>query len=382
MKLAAPDSGPDLSKLPFTQQQMYLAAKAGKEWMVRLNGADGRFLYGLVPSLRVTLVEDNYSHQAAAAFTVARAAKFFKEDRAATVARQALLTLLLATEKDARDPKIRYPIATGVNALEAASWLVLAINELPAPGADLLKQSEELCEFIRSQQQKDGTLGPAPSAADARKCDREAAQYAGLALYALTRSLAHRPEPWKLEVVRKARDVYLAQWRADKNMEIVPWFSAACVEAFLLTKEEPFALCANEMNDWLVLLQYKEVQPQRLLWTGGFKKWEQGKVCQELPDVHAAICMEGLAQGCRLAKERGDLQHFQTYRQALEQCGQFLLTLQYTEANSQHFETKYRQDFLLGAFHPTHLDGTLRLDYTQEAVSGLVKFLADVAEVK
>src|SRR5687767_11571751 len=63
LKLTPAQLGPDLSKLPFAQQQMYLAAKAGKEWMVRLNGADGRFLYGLVPSLRVTLAEDNYSHQ-------------------------------------------------------------------------------------------------------------------------------------------------------------------------------------------------------------------------------------------------------------------------------------------------------------------------------
>jgi hypothetical protein len=381
----APGGAGGVTKLSPLQQQFFLAAKAGKEWLLRINRADGRFLSGLEPSLRIPLKEDNYLHQAAAAFALARSAGFFKENGAAAVARQALLTLLLETAKDPQDPKVRLPVATGCNRLAAAAWLVLAINELPNPDTDLRQQGEELCHFIQAQQQKDGSLGPAAAGVPATSKigqDRSEWHVPGLALYALTRSLRHAQEPWKLEVVRKARDFYQAQWRANKNTEMVPWHTAACADAYLMTREQAFAQCVNEMNDWLCTLQYREVQPQRLHWNGGFKKWEQGEVLAELPDVHAAVFMEGLAQGWRVAKQAGDLQRDETYRLALEQCAHFLLGLQYTEANAQHFEAKYRQDFLLGGFHATHQSGLLRLDFTQEAVCGLVKYLADVAEVK
>lgn len=382
--VAAAPAGVDPAKLPMAQQMLYASAKDGKDWLLRMNRPNGRFLYGFVPSLRVALTEDNYLHQTAAAFALARCARFFKEEQSAAVARQALLTLLLETDKDAKNPQVRSPLAGGVNPIAAASWLVLAINELPAPGADLLQQSEELCQFLRGRQQQDGSFAMTTATSDlkANATDPAAATAPGLALYALTRSLQHRQEPWKLEAARKGREYYQAQWRTSKDVAAASWLSAACSEAFLLTREQSFAQFANELNDWLCTLQYKEVQPQRPLWHGGFKKWSDGQLHTTAPDVHTAVSMEGLAQGARLAKERGDLPRFQAYRQALELCGQFLLTLQYTSANSQHFEVKYRHDFLLGGFHPTHQDGLLRIDFTQEAVCGLVKYLADVAEVR
>jgi hypothetical protein len=333
------------------------------------------------PSLGVPLPEDNLRHQAAAALALARSAQFFQEEKSEVVARQALLSLLLETGKDpnSKNPAIRYPFGTGSTPLAAAGLLVLAISELPKPGADLLQQSEELCQFIRSQQQQDGSFGPPPTQSEKMITVDEAAS--GLALYALARSFKQRPEPWKLDTLRKAQAYYQKLWSAKKNTDLVPWHSAAFAEAYFLTKEQAFAATANEINDWICTLQYNEIQPQRLLWNGGFKKWDQGAVRTDPPEVHGATYMEGLAQACRLAKEGGDVPRFQKYRTVLEQCGRFLLTLQYTESNAQQFEANYRQKYLLGGFHPTQQNGLLRLDYTQEAVCGLVKYLADVAEV-
>jgi hypothetical protein len=58
---------------------------------------------------------------------------------------------------------------------------------------------------------------------------------------------------------------------------------------------------------------------------------------------------------------------------------QFLITLQYTEANTQHFADWYRPA-MLGAFHASHQDGTLRIDYTQHAVCALIQYLSSVVE--
>ncbi len=383
----SPPAPSTITKLPPDQRQAYLAAQAGTHWLLRLCQPNGRFLYGLVPELRVPLQDDNFVHQAAAAFALARSAQFYhgKEDKlsdsAAAAARQALLTLLLETATDAQSPQVRYPLVNAVDPRAAAAWLVLAISELPQPGADLVKQSQELCQYLRGQQKNDGSFNANLKSADP-KLEEAAWATPGLVMYALARGLPRGGDTSRWDLVRKARDFYQSQWLSHKNTALIPWCSAACVEAYLATKEPAFAQCATDMNDWLCTLQCNEIQKQNVLFNGGFKKWSQGTVSADTPDVHSAVFLEGLAQGCRLARERGDLTRYQSYRQALEFCGRFLLTLQYTEANAQHFESEYRRDFLLGGFHATHQSGLLRLDYTQEAVSGLVKYLAEVAEVK
>src|SRR5258708_4906744 len=62
---------PDLSKLPPLQQQMFLSVQRGADWLRRANRADGRFVYGFVPSLKVPLEGDHYLRQVGAAFCMA-----------------------------------------------------------------------------------------------------------------------------------------------------------------------------------------------------------------------------------------------------------------------------------------------------------------------
>jgi hypothetical protein len=80
-----------------------------------------------------------------------------------------------------------------------------------------------------------------------------------------------------------------------------------------------------------------------------------------------------------VARQAGDIQRHPRYRQALERGLQFLQTLQYTEANCQHFAEWYRPE-VVGGFYASHQDGTLRIDYTQHAVCALVGYLEQVAD--
>src|SRR5205823_13645253 len=93
--------------------------------------------------------------QAAAACALARVARFLGDERYAALARQAILTLLIDTAPDSGDPHLRHTTlpAVVVNRLGSAGLLVAAIHELPAPGDDLLEQGEQLCAFVRTQQQ-------------------------------------------------------------------------------------------------------------------------------------------------------------------------------------------------------------------------------------
>src|SRR5262249_48886862 len=142
------------------QRQMYEATLRGAHWLHRANRNDGRFIYGYIPALKTVLEGDHYLRQAGAAFALARAARFTSDERQTALARQAVLTPLAETGGDPNQPGVRRTTGPSVvvNRLAAAGLLVLAINELPAPADDLLKQSEELCNYIRQQQQSDGSL--------------------------------------------------------------------------------------------------------------------------------------------------------------------------------------------------------------------------------
>jgi hypothetical protein len=337
----------------------------------------GRFVYGYLPALATELEGDHYLRQAGAAFALARAARFTGEERYAARAAQALLALLDDTAPDANDAQVRYTaLPPGlVNRLGAAGLLIAAINELPAPERDLLDKSEQLCNYLRRQARPDGSLRlNETDTAD----DLEGARlYPGAALYGLARSHKHRPAAWKLDLLRKAVAYYRPWWQAHKGPAFVPWQSAAYAEAYALTGEKAFADCVLEMNDWLLTLQYAQldgVDQRRVLWYGGFRGHADGRPVESAPDVGSAAYAEALAEACRVAGLLGDAERHRRYAEGLVRALQFLTTLQYTEPNTQYFADWYRPR-LAGAFHASHQDGNLRIDYTQHAVSALVLYL-------
>lgn len=373
------NDGLSLKKIPPHLHDFYRCAYQGMDWLVTFNRADGRFYYGYEPSLRAPLEGDNFIDQVAATHALARSARYFENEKAAVIARQALLTLLLETEIDSSNPKIRKtsaPNAT-VNRLAAAGWLVMAINELPNPGKELLQQSEQLCNYIRSQQNENGSLCFTDNRADTeieKKYPVGVQTCTGPALYGLMSSLRNMEGAWKVDVVRKACRHYHAYWRAQKNSEMVPFHSAAYAQAYRRSKDEGLLACVNEMNDWLCGLQHQQTSANQTLWYGGFYPVENGKAISKAPSIVSASYLEGLSEARQLTRLTGDVERYQKYSQALHRCGVFCTTLQYTAANTNHFQPKYR-DTLIGGFHPTHRDGTLRIDYAQLAVAGLVKFL-------
>jgi hypothetical protein len=204
------------------------------------------------------------------------------------------------------------------------------------------------------------------------------APYTGLALAGLLHSARHRPAPWKAEVARKAAGYYREWWKTHKSLAFVPGHLAACAEGYRMTHDRVFADFAGELGDWLCGLQYAQIDPRHMLWYGGFRGCVEGRTVETAPHIGSAACAEALAEGCRVARETGDVARHQRYSEAVERCLQFLTTLQYTEATTQHFADWYRPR-LVGAFHASHQDGNLRIDYTQQAVAALISYLEYVA---
>jgi hypothetical protein len=377
------------SKLDAFGKEMLVSCQRGGEWLWRINDTKGHFLCGYVPALNSVLDGDNYLRQAGAAFALARASRVLGEERYAARATQAILALLDDTVAEDNETRHTLLPSTILNRLGAAGLLVLAIHELPSPQSDLLDKSEQMCNWIRRQARADGSLccNDAADDPDAKESSRQDAgppddadcvhEYPGLALYAVLRSQKHRPAAWKTELARKAVVYYRAWWKAHRSMAFVPWQTAANAEAYVQTKEPAFAEFVYEMNDWLCSLQYEQLDPRRPLWVGGFMKWADGKAIDALPTIDAAMYAEGLAEARRAARTGSDATRYQHYTEVLHRCLQFLVRLQYTDANTQHFEGWYRPR-LLGGFHASTQDGNLRIDYTQHALSALATYLEDL----
>jgi hypothetical protein len=106
--------------------------------------------------------------------------------------------------------------------------------------------------------------------------------------------------------------------------------------------------------------------------------WTDGKANTTPPDISAARYAEALAQACRVARQAGDATRHARYLKTLEQALPFVVALQYTQANTQHFAEWYR-DEVLGAFHVSHDNGTLKLDAIGQALAAQTLYLTHVA---
>lgn len=378
------------AKLPVAQRNVYLCAQRAVEWLHKANRPDGRFVTGFVPALRVPLEGDDFLHQAGAAFALARSARFFEDERAGAIARQAVLSLLLETTIDPAEKHLRYSAAPAhlVNRPAATALLVLAILDLPAPAPDLLEQADQMTNYLRTLLAADGSVRVEDAPADAKgpksvrkieDLDPALLGAGGIVLYALAKSQEHRPAAWKLEALRKACPHYHGCWERGKNLPMVAWHAAAFTQAYLQTKEKAFADCVFAMNDWLCEQQYTRPEPQRGHWLGGFMAWEKGKMVSLPPDARGAEAAFSLAGACRLARAAGDAARLARYQMALETSLHFLATLQYTDASARHFIEEFRP-LIVGGFHASHQDGDLRIVYAQNALLAQVEYLANLVE--
>lgn len=373
-------------RLSEVAEPIQFSALRATDWLKRTLTPDGRFVYGFQPALRVQLDGDNFASQAGAAFALARAARYFRDDAAAAKARQSLLTLRLETVTDPPNndsAPIRHTWAPPltVNRLSSHGLAISAIHEFDPPAADLLVMAEQLGNYLKQQQRPDGALFVAVGANLIKSgSDDIDAHHAGWALQGVIRSHKHRPAEWKLEMLRKARTHYLARWQANKNLATVCSHTPAYAEAFVQTKAPAFRDAVYAMNDWLVTLQYRDdFDSARKHWAGGFPRSRDGKADSTAPDIDSAMPAESLAEACRVAKHAGDLTRLRDYERALVRNLHFLMSLQYTSEKTKHFVDPFRPA-ILGAFHASHQDGNLRIDYTQHALCAMVQYLEAVAE--
>jgi hypothetical protein len=127
------------------------------------------------------------------------------------------------------------------------------------------------------------------------------------------------------------------------------------------------------MCDWLCTQQIGQLDVRHPLWRGGFPEFAQGQPIIGAPKATGGAYAMALIEACRVTRQLPDAERYNRFRDSAYAALQFLTTLQYTESNTQHFAPAYRQEVLLGGFHASHQDGTLRLEHTEHAVAALVR---------
>ena len=134
------------------------------------------------------------------------------------------------------------------------------------------------------------------------------------------------------------------------------------------------------MNDWLCGLQISATDPRVPQWAGGFRSITDRKLGDDAPGTEVGLYVQSLALAYEINRHVPDLARNERYKSALLDATRFLFSLQYLETNTRHFENTFRAHMLIGGFHVSPTDGTLRIDGTATAVSGLIVFLASGAE--
>jgi len=365
-------------QLPDLTRELVFATKGGMEWLSRdgIHQANGRFIPGLSPALGKATEDDHFMRQALGAFALARAARLTGEEKYDIRASQTILSLLAEAPKDGGSPASRKPGLPSVvcNRVGGAAYLALAIYELPDAAPEMLQCGEELCQYLRSRQQADGSIsfseaGETPEA-------EGVTLYPGPALVAIAMSNRHAPAEWKKQALVKALKFYREQFAASPSPMTVGWMCPAFVEMHLQSRDPAAAEFVFEMCDWLAKLQHDNSDRQRATWRGGFPQVAGGKILSAAPTIETAYYAMAFADACRMIRtmEKPDPARYDRYRATLTRSLQFLTTLQYGEENTGHFAAHFRTA-LVGAFHPSTTDGNLRVDHTAVAVAAFCQYL-------
>lgn len=374
---------PNLEAMHPSHRNLYFVMRRGTEWLVQAQQPNGLFHQGANVAVNTPLEAAHYYHQTEAAIALARVSRLTMNQRYQAAALQASLTLLASTKPDTQQADVRYTYLpeTTVNRLGSAGLLLRAVHELPMPAEVRLKEAEGLAQYVRVNQQADGsfqaTSGVVQTTADSSQ-ESQQRMYEGLALEGLAISQTYSPAPWKTEAIQKvARQI--AEQKMPVTMVAMPCYVGSLAETYFRSKDQACAVAVFNMADALCNAQ-KQAEPGRVAWTGGFV-FHSGKNLVVPPQASdSARCVSALCDAYRVAKQAGDAARADKYRNTASLGVQFIASLQYTGNGVEHFAESY-QPRILGSFRASPGEGVIRLQDGAECVLAVSTFLSDVCGV-
>lgn len=354
---------------PETVQAVY-SLRASADWLWRMNQANGRFFYGLNPSVRRALDGDNDLHQAIAAVALAEAAAFTGDDRLTARATQALLSQLAQLKQE--------PITATDKTQRVGLMACTAVGLYTLPGAEprLQAEAKALVNQLRARFDASGRLlvvddGITPDAVTATLAP-------GYVLQALAKSYQVKPESWKKDCIANYSALAVKSLKSQFHAVVAASLLPGLVELTVACNNDAqLAALALDLADRLGDCQYGRAEPPPVGWFGGFKP-QSNSIAE--PTSESCLITMGLASALKLTRQLPDANRYAKYRVQVVDGLNFGRSLQFSEENCDHFEKAFRAKFLLGGVHLRPSDGTVRIDATAQLLMATLKFLNSGAE--
>ncbi len=223
---------------------------------------------------------------------------------------------------------------------------------------------KKYCNFILSQQRDDGAF------AGIYGSDEESSYYSGEALFALALAYDMLEKEKYLEATEDALDFYWSEDYDYYDSAFIPWASSGCAKWYEMTGEDDFLDFCFEMTDRQILRQHiidDEDELGNHLY--GYMNAET---------VNTACYLEGIGDALRVAKSVNDTERVEKYFDCLKAGIEWVLSLQFRKKSQLTCPNR-----AFGGFHRGFtVDDSyiIRIDYTQHAISALLRVLREFDE--
>jgi hypothetical protein len=355
------EAAPPAGDLVLSKARLTAAALAGGEYILRMQQADGSFLYYYDP-VKDTAIESRYNilRHAGAAYALFQLYEATRDPRYLDAARKAMVFL--------RTRFRPLPAAKAVFVLDFDGKAKLGANGLALvamakqleldPGSANLEEARQLANMIITLQRKDGSfqsyyITPAGESAG------DSLYYPGEAILGLASLYRITNDRRLLEAARAAADYLVVS--QDKLRELPPdaWLLEALEVLNKIGRNEGYINHAIAIAETMVSNQYTKDDPPG--YAGAFRPG----IPRSTP---AASRAEGILAAYRMAREAGDPRAVDLGR-ALKASARFQLQQQFPLAGPSNFPNPQRA---AGGSRESLDDDSIRIDFVQHNVSSLL----------
>lgn len=342
--------------------RLIAAARAGGDYLVRMQKPDGSFHYSYdAREDRVATETYNILRHAGTAFALLDLYERTRDNRYLESARRAI-DFLKTRFRPARGKSGLYVLDfDGKTKLGANGLALIALArqlELDPKRGDRAS-AERLANLILSLQHKDGSFASYYRLHGNEPTGSVSLYYPGEAMLGLVRLFKLNGDRRLIESVRRGADHLIA---AQKKMETLPddsWLMQALEVAHGIKKGDRYAEHAINIAESMIADQYTSAS-RHPEYEGGFRPGRPRA-------TPAASRAEGIVAAYRLARATGDARA-PGLAAALKSVARFLLSQQ-LDANDSSLRTPARA---AGGFRESATSWLVRIDFVQHSISALL----------
>jgi hypothetical protein len=182
-------------------------------------------------------------------------------------------------------------------------------------------------------------------------------------------------DPLLLEKFMKSFDYYRS-WHLEpenRNPAFIPWHTQAYYTIWKLTGHEPLREFIFEMNDWLLTVQQWPDDPQYRDTLGRF--YDPDRPFGPPHSSSTGVYLEGLIDAFELAREAGDQERMESYRQAINRGLRSVMQLQFVDKVDMFYISPPMYRYVKGGIRTTVYNNEIRCDNVQHNLMAVLKIL-------